>query len=115
MSQAQPTQRNSSAISFQKDYVPKPLADGINIMHGVGGLPVFLPSEEGYVEPRCWQSEILQRRVHVHVNMHYCAIFMHSAYVYMHVYALCGYTCQPAQWHLSSCCYCRQSYPGNFN
>ena len=35
---------------------------------------------------------------------HYYATCTHN---YMHMYALCGYTCQPAQWHLSSCGYSR--------
>ena len=99
-------------------------------------MPVFLPSGQ-LSGSLCRTMEVenifyLHGRTQVLVIrdfatctcQHYYAIFMHSACVhvqlYMHTYALCGYTrqlrtCrytrQPAQWHLSSCGYSRHSVP----
>ena len=42
------------------------------------------------------------------VYAHICTMRLYMLLAYLSV---CGYTCQPAQWHLSSCGYSRQSYP----
>ena len=51
------------------------------------------------VEPKCWQSEILQD-LHVHVHVHVSTIMQYLCIVYMHMYVLCGYTR-----HLRTCRY----------
>ena len=69
------------------------------------GVPVFLPSDQLSGAPCRTQVLIIRvLQLRVHVNMHYYAIFMHSAcvpvHMYMYTYALCGYTR-----HLCTCQY----------
>ena len=83
----------------------KPLADGIKLWT-LCGLPVFLPSDQLSGSPCRTQGAGNQRFCnYVYMSalfsiMQYLCIV--HVYMYMHTYALCGYTAgQPAQWHLS--------------
>ena len=113
------------------------LAYGIKLWT-LGGLPVFLPSGQLSGSPcrtqvlairdftitctctcTCTCKHALLCNIYAqcmctctHVHTHVCTMRPYTSLANLSV---CGYTRQPAQWHLSSCCYSHPTVPKGLN